>query len=214
MVRFAHRLRRFFQPRIARIARIKEIRVHPCHPWLVPLLGCGFAALSSSRLCVFIAPPKAPTASRSCPDVPRPRSYAPRFGCGFAAVSRLRRQRRHSCQPAAPERSEGGPRATPWVYRPKIIPSAESAIHCLASPGLTRIFHGFRQRAGVAQTSSLLYRGFPIRRRDRAGTACRLEVGDTAGWKPALRNLGSPVPPLACEIFGFGRSPDTQNNTL
>ena len=42
----------------------------------------------------------------------------------------LRRQRRHSYQPAAPERSEGGPRATPWVYRPKNILSAESAIHC------------------------------------------------------------------------------------
>ncbi|HXP60168.1 MAG TPA: DUF6057 family protein [Dongiaceae bacterium] len=57
--------------------------------------------------------------------------------------------------------------------------------------------------AGVAQTSSLLYRGFPIRRRDRAATACRLEVGDTAGWKPALPSLGSPVPPLACEISGL-----------
>ena len=48
----------------------------------------------------------------------------------------------------------------------------------------------------VAQTSSLLYRGFPIRwpslrpecQNRRAG--CRLEVGDTAGWKPALRSLG------------------------
>ena len=44
---------------------------------------------------------------------------------------------------------------------------------------------------GVAQTSpdseSGLYRGFPIRRCGRTGTACRLEVGDTAGWKPALR---------------------------
>ena len=39
----------------------------------------------------------------------------------------------------------------------------------------------------VAQTSSLPYRGFPIRRCNQAGTACRLEVGDTAGWKPALR---------------------------
>ena len=43
---------------------------------------------------------------------------------------------------------------------------------------------------GVAQTSSLLYRGFPIRTCDQAGTACRLEVGDTAGWKPALHSLG------------------------
>ena len=39
----------------------------------------------------------------------------------------------------------------------------------------------------VAQVSNLPYRGFPIRRCDQAGTACRLEVGDTAGWKPALR---------------------------
>jgi len=54
---------------------------------------------------------------------------------------------------------------------------------------------------GVAQTSSLLYRGFPIRRADRAGTACRLEVGDTAGWKPALRGLGSQVTPLSCGIY-------------
>ena len=61
-----------------------------------------------------------------------------------------------------------------------------------AADPLARISHGFRQPAGVAQTSSLLYRGFPIRRRDRAAAACRLEVGDTAGWKPALRNLAAP----------------------
>src|SRR5882724_3967470 len=38
----------------------------------------------------------------------------------------------------------------------------------------------------VAQTSSLLYRGFPIRKRWEVRRPCRLEVGDTAGWKPAL----------------------------
>src|ERR1039458_3267430 len=47
----------------------------------------------------------------------------------------------------------------------------------------------------VAQTSpdseSGPYRGFPIRRCDQEGAACRLEVGDTAGWKPALRGLGA-----------------------
>ena len=63
----------------------------------------------------------------------------------------------------------------------------------------------------VAQTASLRYRGFPIRRPSRLRTACRLEVGDTclrpvcrvgtgrqakrgrqaAGWKPALRSFGS-----------------------
>jgi len=69
-------------------------------------------------------------------------------------------------------------------------------------PGQARTFHKFRRPRGVAQTSSLPYRGFPIRRFDQAGTACRLEVGDTAGWKPALRSLGSPVPPLGPEISG------------
>ena len=45
----------------------------------------------------------------------------------------------------------------------------------------------------VAQTSSLLYRGFPTRRRCghfaalELATRCRLEIDDTAGWKPALR---------------------------
>ena len=38
----------------------------------------------------------------------------------------------------------------------------------------------------VAQTSSLLYRGFPIRRRLDPRTICRLEVGDTADWKSSL----------------------------
>jgi hypothetical protein len=61
---------------------------------------------------------------------------------------------------------------------------------------------GFRQLGGVAQASSLLYRGFPIRRCDQAGTACRLEVGDTAGWKPALPRLGSPATLLG-SISGF-----------
>ena len=68
---------------------------------------------------------------------------------------------------------------------------------------LARILHEFRRQEVVAQTSSLLYRGFPIRRCDQAGTACRLEVGDTAGWKSALRSLGSPVTPLGCEISGL-----------
>jgi hypothetical protein len=45
----------------------------------------------------------------------------------------------------------------------------------------------------VAQTSSLPYRGFPIRLRREVPKLPvlrrfgRLEVGDTAGWKPALR---------------------------
>ena len=53
----------------------------------------------------------------------------------------------------------------------------------------------FPQLEGVAQTSPGLpgCRGFPIRRRGQAGAACRLEVGDTAGWKSALRSLRSPA---------------------
>jgi hypothetical protein len=89
-----------------------------------------------------------------------------------------------------------------WVGRWR----ARGGWNGLSAPAiLARIFHEFRRPEGVAQTSSLLYRGFPIRRCDQAGTACRLEVGDTAGWKPALRSLGSPVPPLGCEVSGLAR---------
>jgi hypothetical protein len=48
-----------------------------------------------------------------------------------------------------------------------------------------------------------LYRGFPIRRCGQAGTACRLEAGDTLGWKPALRSLGSSVALLGYELSGL-----------
>jgi hypothetical protein len=73
---------------------------------------------------------------------------------------------------------------------------------------LNRICHGFRQLERVAQTSSLPYRGFPIRRCSQAVTACRLEAGDTAGWKPALRSLGSPVPLLGLEMSGLIVAPE------
>src|ERR1017187_9905662 len=57
------------------------------------------------------------------------------------------------------------------------------------------------------RASSLLYRGFPIRRCDQKGTACRLEVGDTVPIrnreKPALRSLGSLLPLLGREIPGL-----------
>ncbi len=49
----------------------------------------------------------------------------------------------------------------------------------------------------VAQVSNLLYRGFPIRRPrrisrpDRIQQHCRLEVGDTEGWKPAPRPVAA-----------------------
>ena len=46
-----------------------------------------------------------------------------------------------------------------------------------------RIFHEFRQPAGVAQTSSLLYRGFPIRR-------CHAQV-QPADWKSAIQQVGN-----------------------
>jgi hypothetical protein len=50
--------------------------------------------------------------------------------------------------------------------------------------------HVFSVRTGcndVARTSSLLYRGFLIRRGCACSACNRLEVGDTAGWKPALQ---------------------------
>src|SRR5207249_1645336 len=52
----------------------------------------------------------------------------------------------------------------------------------------------------VAQVSNLPYRGFPIRTRQSIWKVSRLEVGDTAGWKPALRN-GSHVCLAICLLF-------------
>jgi hypothetical protein len=60
----------------------------------------------------------------------------------------------------------------------------------------------------VAQISNLLYRRAsslhrvdPLRAAE-ASTLCRLEIGDTAGWKPALRWLGAELRAGRCEIFG------------
>src|ERR1035437_9638823 len=65
----------------------------------------------------------------------------------------------------------------------------------------------------VAQTSSLLYRGFPIRwpcagrtrlkvrMRFLSRTPGRLEVGDTAGWKPALPGNGRPAGKAAFQTW-------------
>jgi hypothetical protein len=79
-------------------------------------------------------------------------------------------------------------------HSPKIPPRTPlPPPHPLHRADQARMFQEFRQPEGVAQTSSLPYRGFPIRRCDQAVTTCRLEVGDTAGWKPALRSLGSPL---------------------
>src|SRR5437867_6774257 len=50
----------------------------------------------------------------------------------------------------------------------------------------------------VAQVSNLLYRGFLIRNRHSAQKGCRLEVGDTAGWKPALRDRPRNTSPNLC----------------
>ena len=64
-------------------------------------------------------------------------------------------------------------------------------------------FRSRLQPSHVAQASSLLYRGFPtceagnfITRTPR-WTPRRLEVGDTAGWKPALRRRGRPTSEFA-----------------
>ena len=69
----------------------------------------------------------------------------------------------------------------------------------------------------VAQTSSLLYRGFPTRIRlpgpsaVEVATFCRLEIGDTAGWKPAL-----PWRAAALNTHKAGASPasDSGKNSL
>ena len=58
----------------------------------------------------------------------------------------------------------------------------------------------------VAQTSSLLYRGFPIRRARVGQQPGRLEVGGTAGWKPALRGVAQ-TSSLLCRGFPI-RSPE------
>ncbi len=42
----------------------------------------------------------------------------------------------------------------------------------------------------VAQTDSLLCRGLAIRKGFVLSTLCRLPVGDTAGYQPALRGGG------------------------
>jgi hypothetical protein len=50
-------------------------------------------------------------------------------------------------------------------------------------------FHKLPRRVSlfVAQVSNLLYRGFLIRTGAKCSAVCRLEVGDTADWKSALR---------------------------
>jgi hypothetical protein len=56
-------------------------------------------------------------------------------------------------------------------------------------------------RRGVAQSCTLLYRGFAARRRHDDPAVCRLQVGDTADWKSALRSTGISNRvrlPLAC----------------
>ncbi|PWU08723.1 MAG: hypothetical protein C5B50_29070 [Verrucomicrobia bacterium] len=50
-------------------------------------------------------------------------------------------------------------------------------------------FQFFGVASDVAQVSNLLYRSASSLRGAR--TPCRLEIGDTAGWKPALLFLVS-----------------------
>ncbi len=45
----------------------------------------------------------------------------------------------------------------------------------------------------VAQNWILLYRGFLIRGPSASPTLCRLQIGDTAGCKPALHQHGWPA---------------------
>jgi hypothetical protein len=62
-----------------------------------------------------------------------------------------------------------------------------------SKPTVTMI--SISENADVAQVSNLLYRGFPIRNGHHARTVSRLEVGDTAGWKPALRERRADTSP-------------------
>jgi hypothetical protein len=90
------------QPRMPRMPRIKEIRVHPCHPWLIPFLGCGFAALRSSRLCVLIARPNAPAGPRRAASTLPSRSLLSAFPCPPRPAER----RRHA--PAEVDQAQSG----------------------------------------------------------------------------------------------------------
>jgi hypothetical protein len=54
----------------------------------------------------------------------------------------------------------------------------------------------------VARVSNLPYRGFPIRRRWEVRKICRLEVGDTADWKSALRSCRPPSCPQIRRVLG------------
>src|SRR5438552_2840662 len=66
----------------------------------------------------------------------------------------------------------------------------------LPSTRKSNCFISYRMAFGVAQVSNLLYRRLlacepcVMSRAREFSIACRLEIGDTAGWKPALRAFG------------------------
>jgi hypothetical protein len=94
------------RPRITRMARMKQIRV------ILVIRGqfLWVAALPRWEILGLRAIPVGNSTDLLCPGGA---TREARRAC-------FRRQRRHSYQP----------RATPWVYRPKTILSAESATHC------------------------------------------------------------------------------------
>jgi hypothetical protein len=58
----------------------------------------------------------------------------------------------------------------------------------------------------VAQVSNLLYRRIPFGRPSAVELVRRLEICDTAGWKPALRAFGSRLRQEVCDLSGLDGS--------
>jgi hypothetical protein len=62
-------------------------------------------------------------------------------------------------------------------------------------------------RQFVAQVSNLLYRRIPFGRPSAVEAVRRLEICDTAGWKPALRAFGSRLRRGVCDLSGLTALP-------
>lgn len=161
-----------------------KVRTTPPAEGSIPFCARHHEPADQVRQCV----PKALSAHprEACPlarQLPGPAVRAPCRAAGLAPGAPPR-----CCPPAGT--SAGG--AT-W-------PAMTAARKSFKVFGFIRKVAGRSGRPIVAQTSSLLYRGFPIRKTCEARTRCRLEAGDTAGWKPALR--GGVAAGFECMAFG------------
>ena len=109
---------------------------------------------------------------------------------GFNANSR-------GCQPTVSTAKPGDPgRVEPAAGPSRSAPLARTN-HKLPGAILRRQF--------VAQVSNLLYRRIPFGRPSVVETVRRLEICDTAGWKPALRAFGSRLRRGVCDLSGLKR---------